>query len=235
MFSALTAAVLLLGALFFQSSFALPQLVTDSTSPRIGMRYRRTHPSPNFNHTTPEYHCNYAYPSDLTVFNARYPKYNVSHLYASNSFFQIRREVGENGEITTSVRFQDLPANTTNLTCRLEFTLPEPQLQVIGGFNPSFNVYQVKHGTDSIATWKAYARGNGTGLFGMVNGDPDALRRTRSHGGVMAINSTRCNETLTFQMGMAFDSRNGTPNYWGFTQVVPPAWPMQGFRMVWGC
>jgi hypothetical protein len=186
------------------------------------------------NSTVVEYVCHEVYPSDLTVVNSRYPDYNTSHLHEAKSLFMLRRELAGNGEIATLVQFSDLPSNTTNTSCRLEFVLPRPDLQLVRGFNPTFNVYQVKRATDAIATWETYKGNNGAELFGTVNGEPEALARTRSVGGVAAINETRCNDTLTFQMGMTFNSRNETPNYWEFSEVAPPAWPMQGFRIVYG-
>ena len=181
-----------------------------------------------------QYKCETVYPADLTVLNARYPDYNTSHLHDTKRFFMLRRELEADGEIATRVQFQGLPSSTTNKTCRLEIVLPQPELQTIRGSNPSFNVYQVERGTESIATWKTYEGYKDPKLFGMVNGEPEALERTRRAGGVAAINETPCNETLTFQMGMAYNSIE-TPNYWEFSNVVPPAAPVQGFRVVFGC
>jgi hypothetical protein len=211
-----------LAALLIPSSLTFPYPFMNTTAPDNG--------------TTPEYKCTYIYPSDLTVLNERYPNYNESHLHDANTLFMLRREVPEIGEIATRVQFQNLPSNTSNTTCRLEFVLPQPELQTIQGFNPTFDTYQVERDTESISTWKQYV-GNTVGveLFGRVNGEPEALERTRSAGSVAAINEVQCNETLTFQMGMAFNSINGVPNYWSFVQATPPAWPEQGFRMVWGC
>jgi hypothetical protein len=185
-----------LAALLIPSSLTFPYPFMNTTAPN--------------NSTTPEYKCTYIYPSDLTVLNERYPDYNESHLHDASTLFMLRREVPEVGEIATRVQFQNLPSNISNTTCRLEFVLPQPELQTIQGFNPTFDTYQ-------------------------VNGEPEALERTRSVGGVAAINEAQCNETLTFQMGMAFNNINGVPNYWSFVQATPPAWPEQGFRMVWGC
>jgi hypothetical protein len=211
-----------LAALLIPSSLTFPYPFMNTTAPN--------------NSTTPEYKCTYIYPSDLTVLNERYPDYNESHLHDASTLFMLRREVPEVGEIATRVQFQNLPSNISNTTCRLEFVLPQPELQTIQGFNPTFDTYQVERDTESISTWKQYV-GNTVGveLFGRVNGEPEALERTRSVGGVAAINEAQCNETLTFQMGMAFNNINGVPNYWSFVQATPPAWPEQGFRMVWGC
>jgi hypothetical protein len=184
---------------------------------------------------TVEYNCEYRYPSDVTVVNQRYPDYNSSHLHEANTFVMLRREVDDAGEIATRIQFQNLPSESSDTMCRLEFVLPEPQLQRMSGFNPSFNVYQVERDVDAVATWNTYEGNTGAELFGQVNGESDALERTRSVGGVAAINETSCKDILTFQMGMAYNSRNGVPNFWDFSQVSPPAWPEQGFRIVWGC
>jgi len=71
-------------------------------------------------------------------------------------------------------------------------------------------------------------------LFGTVNGESQALERTRSVGGVAAVDETACNETMSFMMAMMYDSPSA-PNYWEFSNVAPPAFPVQGFRIVYGC
>jgi hypothetical protein len=231
----LTSITPLLAALLIQSSFTIPYPSTNTTGPSNGNSTSGTLPIP-INGSVPEYRCTYIYPSDLTVLNERYPNYSEGHLHDANTLFMLRREVPTLGEIATRVQFQNLPSKASNTTCRLEFILPQPELQVLEGSNPTFDTYHVEHDTESISTWEQYV-GNTEGVesFGRVNGEPEALARTRSVGSVAAINEMKCNETLTFQMGMAFDSMTGLPNYWSFVQATPPAWPEQGFRMVWGC
>jgi hypothetical protein len=168
---------------------------------------------PSTTNATIKYVCQEVYPSDLTILDSRYPDYNTSHLHQTQGYFRLRRELPENGEIATRVQFLDLPSKDSNTTCRLEFILPRLDLQRIAGFNPTFNVYQVEQDTESIATWMSYVGNTGAALFGRVNGEPQALNRTRSIGGVAAINEMMCNETLTFQMGMTFNSKGGSPNY----------------------
>lgn len=148
----------------------------------------------------------------------------------------LRRQLLGDGEIATHVQFQDLPSNTSNLTCRLEFVLPRPELQLLQGFNPSFNVYQVAREAGSTATWDTYEGNNvdNVTLFGTVNGEAQALELTRSVGGVAAVNETNCNHTPSFQMGIKYDGL-AVPNFWEFLNVAPPAWPVQGFRMMYGC
>ncbi|KAF3033448.1 hypothetical protein E8E12_005032 [Didymella heteroderae] len=180
------------------------------------------------------YVCTEIYPADLAVVNSRYPDYDVDHLHQAKRFFMLRRQTLGEGEIATRVQFQGLPSRETNETCRLEFVLPSEELQKISGNNPSFNVYQVDREPDAIATWNTYRGNDGAYLFGRVNGEPDALVKTRSVGGVAAINETACSETLTFQMGMTYDGAK-MPNYWEFPNVAPPASPVQGFRIVYGC
>jgi hypothetical protein len=222
-----------LAALIIPSSLTFPYPFTNSTAFSNGTYSNATIPNPNDN--TPEYSCEYAYPSDLTVLNERYPDYNISHLHDTSKLFMLRRELPTIGEIATRVQFQGLPSNNSNTTCRLEFVLPQPELQMMQGFNPTFDIFQVERDTESIATWTNYVGNSGAELFGRVNGEPEALQRTRSFRGVTAINETKCNDTLTFQMGMTFDGKDGVPNYWSFVDTAPQAWPVQGFRMVWGC
>lgn len=181
-----------------------------------------------------EYVCHEVYPADLTVLNARYPDYDVDHLHQTKQFFMLRRQMQSAGEIATRVQFQSLPNSTLNYTCRLEFVLPRLELQKISGPNPSFHVYQVEREAGAIATWNTYEGDKDALLFGTVNGESQALARTRSVGDVAAINATACNETLSFQMSMVYDSPSA-PNYWEFSNVAPPAFPVQGFRIVYGC
>lgn len=190
---------------------------------------------PNSTRPILDYRCHDIYPADLAVVNARYPDYDQRHLHNARRFFMLRRQVEGEGEIGTRVQFTGLPSRSSNSSCRLEFVLPQPQFQHISGFNPTFNVYQVEREADSIATWNTYVGNDGVDLFGRVNGEALALDTLRAVGGVAAINETKCNETLTFQMGMTYNGRNGTPNYWDFSQVSPPAWPVQGFKIVYGC
>ncbi|KAJ4986753.1 hypothetical protein SVAN01_07812 [Stagonosporopsis vannaccii] len=105
--------------------------------------------------TTPSggpYVCQYVYPSDLAVVNSRYPDYDVDHLHQAKSFFMLRRQILGEGEIATRVQFQGLPPQQSNITCRLEFVLPNEDLQKISGRNPTFNVYQVNREPNAIAT-----------------------------------------------------------------------------------
>jgi hypothetical protein len=232
----LTTITPLLAAFIIRSGLTSPYPFTNTTTPGNGTNSTATTPLLT-NTTTPiEYLCEYTYPSDLTVVNARYPDYNQSHLHEANQLFMLRRELADLGEIATRVQFTALPSNAANTTCRLEFVLPRLDLQFISGFNPTFNVYQVERDTESIATWQTYKNNTDTAaLFGQVNGEADALARTRTVGGVAAINETRCNDTLTFQMGLVYNARDAVPNYWEFVNVAPPGFPIQGFRVVYGC
>ncbi|KZM22275.1 uncharacterized protein EKO05_0011369 [Ascochyta rabiei] len=180
------------------------------------------------------YVCQRVYPSDLTIVNSRYPDYGVGHLHNTTLFFMLRRQILGEGEIATRVQFQGLPSAASNKTCRLEFVLPNEKLQKMQGTNPSFDIYQVQGDADAIATWNTYKGSEGVSLFGRINGESEALEKTRGVGGIAAVNETVCAETLTFQMGMAYDGGN-LPNYWDFPNVAPPAWPIQGFRIVYGC
>ncbi|KAJ4401964.1 hypothetical protein N0V91_007618 [Didymella pomorum] len=212
-------------AAFLRQSLAAPSPflnVTDST---------------NTTSSTPSggpYVCTRIYPADLAVVNSRYPDYDVDHLHQTRRFFMLRRQTQGEGEIATRVQFQGLPSRDTNMTCRLEFVLPGEGLQTVSGDNPSFDVYQVDRKPDAITTWNTCRGNDAAGPFGRVNGEADALIKTRSVGGVAAINETACSETLTFQMGMAYDGGE-LPNYWQFSNIAPPASPIQGFRIVYGC
>lgn len=90
----------------------------------------------------------------------------------------------------------------------------------------------------SFASWRS-TFGNPSvprEYFSTVNGETEALRRTRTLGSsVAAVNATQCQETMTFWMRVKYDGEGGVPNYWEFVNTVPPAWPVMGWRMVWGC
>jgi hypothetical protein len=185
--------------------------------------------------STGEYVCHEVYPSDLTILNSRYPDYDADHLHQARNFFMLRRQLKDDGEVATRVQFVGLPPSTSNYSCRLEFVLPSTDLQHIAGPNPSFHVYQVEREAGAIATWNTFEGDQKQPLlYGTVNGEKQALEKTRSAGGVAAVNETACSETMTFQMAMMYDSEYA-PNYWTFSNVAPPAWPQQGFRMVYGC
>ncbi|KAL1796410.1 hypothetical protein ACET3X_004950 [Alternaria dauci] len=213
------------------STFLESHTICNSAAHLCGGNLTTTMP-PTFHST--EYIRHEVYPADLSVLNARYPDYDADHLHQAKQFFMLRRQFKDSGEIATRVQFQGLPESTSNYTCRLEFVLPHPELQKISGPNPSFNVYQVEREAGAIATWNTYEGEKDALFFGTVNGQSQALERTRSVGGVAAIDETACNETLSFQMAMMYDSPSA-PNYWEFSNVGPPAFPVQGFRIVYGC
>jgi hypothetical protein len=228
----------LLAYLFLNHALSSPYPFPNSTATPPNTTSNDTmpvQPSPLNSSGIPQYECHEVYPSNLTVLNARYPDYDEDHLHRATQFFMLRRQLGSSGEISTLVQFTDLPNSTSNYTCRLEFVLPRPELQLIQGTNPSFNVWQVASDVGAVATWNEYSQGGGKVLYGTVNGEEQALNRTSSVGGVAAVNETACNETMSFQMGMMYDSVGDAPNYWEFLEVAPPAWPVQGFRVVYGC
>lgn len=218
----LTKSILILAAYLLQVVQSSPFLFTNSTLPTNSTICNSTFPLCDSNTTAPEnpvlnqpgkYNCAEVYPADLTVINSRYPDYDADHLHQARQFFMLRRQLIGDGEIATLVQFQGLPLNNSNRTCRLEFVLPQPDLQRIEGPNPSFDVYQVKHKPGSIATWNTFEGGANSEFFGTVNGEADALERTRNVSGTAAINETTCNQTLSFQMGMKYDSLEAPPNY----------------------
>ena len=180
------------------------------------------------------YICNYAYPTDLTVMNSRYPDYG-HHLHGAHRFFMLRRQTPALGEIATRVQFTSLPPLSSNITCRLEFIVPSPYTQRISGDNPTFNVWSVVRPAGARANWDTYeGYKDDTKLFGVANGEEEALEKIRANGGVTALGEDPCAETMTWQMGMRYDGPE-KPNYWEFDNVAPPGAPVQGFRVVWGC
>ncbi|KAF1833517.1 hypothetical protein BDW02DRAFT_580341 [Decorospora gaudefroyi] len=191
------------------------------------------------NLSPPENICRTIYPTTLSILNSRYPNYADTRLHSTTQFFMLRRQTSRPtspGEIETRIQFHGLPTSSSNTSCRLEFVLPQEKLERIAGPNPSFAVYRVDALPQGVAaTWDSARGYREHGVwFGAVNGELEALRRTRQGVGVAAVNQTACNETMAFHMGMLYDSLV-EPNFWSFANVAPPAWPVQGWRIVWGC
>lgn len=201
------------------------------------------------------YTCTSLSTSDLTVLNERYPNYTTSHLHAASQLFMLRRQLaGDGTEIASLVAFSGLPAWETNDTCRLEFLVPSEELQKKGGEDGTFEVWRVPNSAGAeMASWSttlgdpAFVQtlssppfnnnNSSSGYFGTVNGRDAALNKTRQlGGGVAAVNSSRCEKTMSWVMRLKYDAREGQePNYWEFVNVGPPAWPGMGWRVVWGC
>lgn len=110
-------------------------------------------------------------------------------------------------------------------------------MQTTAGAEPIFDVYQVSREAGRPASWDTYEKGynSSTEVFGRVNGTREAQERAwEEDGGLVGIGSTKCNETLTWQMGMAFDG-GAEVNYWDWVDVQMPFTPARGFRVVVGC
>ena len=172
--------------------------------------------------------CETAYPSELRLMNSHYPA-NES---APSRFFMLLRQSEDIFRVATQVQFQSLPK--TAYGCQLEMVVPDPNFTNVYGPKPLINVYTVERDVGSGASWNTYEGDDGIPVFGTVNGDPEVLKETRKWGGVVIVNTVECNETLTFQMGMAFPP-GALVNYWDFINVNPPATPVQGWRVVHSC
>jgi hypothetical protein len=187
--------------------------------------------------------CETFYPSELRILSSRYPSYEMSPLHGRTGMFMLLRQRPDTFQTVTQLQFT-LPAtyaaNTSNATCHLHLHLPQPSTQTITGPQPIFNLYQVAREAGAPATWDMFdakdvsAGGPEPKVFGQVNGTAEARDKQRAEkAGVYDIGPTCCNETLTWQMGMAFDGGDEV-NYWNFLNVRPPAVPEQGFRLVTG-
>jgi hypothetical protein len=179
--------------------------------------------------------------------NSRYP----THEFRTTTLFKVLRESNDSFQLASQVQFHDVP--TSAKKCALLLVFPGPNSTDISGLSPSFNVYQVERAPGAPTSWASsifaqrhidVAAGNAniTGAaptvalgeaVGTMNGDPDAVRRVRDAGSRVVVGYMECNETLTFQMGMARPGMGPLVNYWDFVDVAPGATPSQGWRVVY--
>ncbi|KAF2107137.1 hypothetical protein BDV96DRAFT_589756 [Lophiotrema nucula] len=137
-------------------------------------------------------------------------------------------------EIATEFQFLNIPK--AGYACQLELIVPDTRFLVAQGNSRIINVYQVKAAPSSVPSWQTYA-GNksGPGIWGSIDASDNNLQSvTERGGGKILINTAACNETLTFQVGFAAPGSPET-NYWGFPNIVPPANPAMGWRIVHSC
>jgi hypothetical protein len=175
--------------------------------------------------------CQTAYPSSLQMLNSRYP--NSS--YAPTHFFMLARQASDTLQVAMQMQFTGLPPNIT--CCRLDLVLAAPDFGTIRGPQPIFDVFGVEREINAPATWETYegdANGTQAKVFGTVNGQSNKLEEVRKGNKTVTVGSRKCNDTLTFQLGMKFDGGQEV-NYWDFTDVAPPAVPVQGWRIVHSC
>ncbi|KAF2686415.1 hypothetical protein K458DRAFT_364249 [Lentithecium fluviatile CBS 122367] len=214
---------------------------TNSTNPTSPSASGTSVPTPTLS-PIPIPPCQTFYPTDLRILNSRYPNFDMSPLHGRDNMFMLLRQLPSTFQIATQVQFTLGPVSPStyspNATCHLHLALPLTSTQTIAGPQPIFNLYQVAREAGSLATWDMFEARNVSGwepaVFGQVNGTAEA-RDTQwaTQGGLYDIGPTRCNETLTWQAGMAFDGGEEV-NYWEFINVRPPASPEQGFRVVTG-
>lgn len=188
--------------------------------------------------------CQTLYPSEYRVMNSRYPGWDQSPLHNQMNFFMLLRQLDSTFQVASQVQFftpgdpnSTLPLLAPNSTCHLQLQLPQPDMQTTTGPEPIFNVYQVEREAGVSAFWNSYEPGHNASVpvFAQVNGTTEALaEQWNKTNGLVDIGATRCNETLTWQMGMAFNG-GAQVNYWDFIDVAPPLNPIQGFRVLTGC
>jgi len=190
--------------------------------------------------------CQTFYPSEYRVLNSRYPGWgngtgsSQSPLHVRTDYFMLLRQQDDTFQVATQVQWTNLRAQVPlNTTCMLQLQLPTDDLQVVTGSRPIFNAYKVEREAGVPAAWDTYEAKESTELhppiFGQVNGTPEAQSRQRSlNQGIYDVGATDCNDTMTWQMGMAFNGGDEV-NYWSFLSVSPPASNIQGFRLLAGC
>lgn len=186
--------------------------------------------------------CQTFYPTEYRVMNSRYPTYDESPLHSNKNFFMLLRQRNDTFQVATQIQWSGLAAQIPpNTTCTLQFQLPTADMQTTAGTEPIFDVYQVEREAGVAATWNTYdpwtnvTNGTTSSVFGRVNGTAAAQSdQWNQTGGLYEVGVTDCNDTLTWQMGMAFNGGEEV-NYWDFVGVAPPASPIQGFRLLNGC
>ncbi|KAF2187404.1 hypothetical protein K469DRAFT_569878 [Zopfia rhizophila CBS 207.26] len=175
--------------------------------------------------TEASYSCT-QYPSEFRLMNSRFP----SREFNPSTWFMALRQQDDTFIVATQVQFQGVDANPVS-SCTLELVLPAPNATLILGPNPQLKVYQAARDPITPVTWLDYEGING----GTVLGKVDDLRIGGvEQGKVIVVGNAKCNETMTFHVGMAFPGQEWT-NYWDFVQVNPPAVPVRGWRLTHGC
>lgn len=190
--------------------------------------------------------CPTLYPSEYRIMNSRYPSWDQTPLHAQKDFFMLLRQRPDTFQVATQVQFYTPATNTTNSTtaalppnstCTLQLQLPPADMQTTAGAEPIFDVYQVSREAGRPASWDTYEKGYNSSMdvFGRVNGTREAQERAwEEDGGLVGVGSTACNETLTWQIGMAFEG-GAEVNYWDWVDVQMPFTPARGFRVLVGC
>lgn len=105
-----------------------------------------------------------------------------------------------------------------------------------GGPQPILSIYQVARAPGNIATWSSYEPANlslhNPLHVGEVNGSAwEQYRIFKYFNGYYDAASVPCNETLTFQIGMAHEGGELLVNSWQFVNTNPPLTPVQGFKI----
>ena len=136
--------------------------------------------------------CTTLYPSEYRVMNSRYPSWDQSPLHGDKNFFMLLRQRDDTFQVASQVQFYT--PNTTNAcnisessfppdsVCRLQFQLPNPELQTVVGPEPVFNVYQVEREAGAPAFWNTYDAGfnSSVPVFVRVNGTLKAQEQMRN-------------------------------------------------------
>jgi hypothetical protein len=209
---------------------------TNTFNPTSGTGTGCTPPTPTYSPIIPP--CQTFYPSELRILNSRYPDFDTSPLHGRDNMVMLLRQLPTTFQIATQMQFGLGSDTPPNATCHLLMQLPSADTQTINGPLPVFNLYQVEREAGAATTWNTFVAKNITEwepkVFGQVNGTQEARDlQWGLRSGLYDIGPTQCNETLTWQMGMAFDGGEEV-NYWEFINVAPPASPIQGFRIVTG-
>ncbi|KAF2015538.1 hypothetical protein BU24DRAFT_461780 [Aaosphaeria arxii CBS 175.79] len=178
--------------------------------------------------------CQTVYPSTVQILSSLYPA-NES---APTRFFQLIHQTnitsGFNIQVASQVQFLNIGAGPQK-NCTLELQLPvRPDLTNIKGPKPIFKVFNVAKDPGAKATWNTFS--SAAPVVGTVNGTPESLARARGdQDGLIEVANVKCNQTMTFQMAMVQPDKEPWFNYWDFLNVAPPAEPVQGWRVSYGC
>ncbi|KAF2634795.1 hypothetical protein P280DRAFT_537189 [Massarina eburnea CBS 473.64] len=174
------------------------------------------------------------YPSELRILNSRYALYNQTELHTRTNMFMALRQREDTFQVATQVQFNDVVApNWTG--CHLKFDIPGDSFQTYSGPQPILYVYQVTREAGSVANWDTYepaiVSANDLVVYGTVDGASVQQKGITEHyQGYYDIGSGPCNQTMTFQVGLAFDGGDEV-NYWQFIDTQPPLSPVHGFKL----
>ncbi|KAF2650114.1 hypothetical protein K491DRAFT_721075 [Lophiostoma macrostomum CBS 122681] len=224
---ALLATFFSLPVVFCQSSSCSCPSITASTLSTIASNISSTVP-------TPSPACQTAYAAELRELSS--PDPSVSG--PPTTYFQAMSSGNGTAQVGMQVQFQDLPATATHCQLQLQLPLASGAMNVTGPA-PQVDIYQATVAPSSPASWDTSVFNASLPILKTLFLDGMHLANIYKANGLWNLSAVACNKTLTFQMGMRapLSAPGGVDgvNYWAFTDIQPPASPVQGWHIVYGC